>query len=141
MLVSSSNESTGIVRGNLTISFIIQTAIPAVSMDNIQWFYSDSQNINKDNISREDITNVSNRIGMSYLTFSSDKLSLTISNIVQAIGSQRETDQGRYFITVSNPAGNDEAFTDVIIEGRRMLVQKQKYVLTLYLLVIGPASY
>jgi len=123
-VLTSPNKSVGIFQDNLTIRFEISAAVPKVSGNDILWFYSNNSSINISNFDAESVEDITNRTtrtnGKSSLTFSPDLKSLTISSTVQAVGTESETDQGRYFIRVSNPAGVDVAFVDVVIEGEFM---------------------
>ncbi len=110
----------GIVTESLSISFSIKQAIPKVSSYNIHWYYSSNMSIGIDDFNAsqlQDITNMTNRTTLSRLFFTDDILTLNITHLVQAIGNKTETDQGRYFMRVSNPAGVAINFTDVIIAG------------------------
>ena len=106
---------------SVVLSVTITAAIPTVVTNNIRWYYTTSAPSGIPNFNSADfqeITNLANRTSRSTLTFSSDRLSLTISNVVQSIGGVNETDQGRYFIRASNPAGDVNSFIDVIVSGR-----------------------
>ena len=110
--------------GNATLSFNITNAIPMVQTSDIRWYYavntpSGSQDFTSENF--QDITELVNRTSVSTLDLNSDRLTLDISNIVQAIGNVMETDQGRYFLSATNPAGERNNYIDVIVTGILLL--------------------
>jgi len=95
------------VEGNSTVlRFNVINAFPPVTIDNVRWLLNRGGNIT-------DITN-NTMIDNNTLTFESDSTthmySLTISNIQPNYTS-------RFNLTVSNPAGVDSNFTDLIVEG------------------------
>ena len=95
------------VEGNSTVlSFNIINAFPPVTIDNVRWL------LNRDGIIT-DITNYT-MVDNNTLTFESNSTtqmySLTISNIQPNYTS-------RFILRVSNPAGVNSSFTDLIIEG------------------------
>ena len=103
---------------SVVLNFTVTASFPSVETSNIRWYYTSSApsgipDFNSTDF--QDITNLAERTSRSTLTFSPDRLSLTISNIVQSIGGIIETDQGRYFIRISNPAGDVSSITDVIV--------------------------
>ena len=105
---------------SVVLVFTITAAIPSVVTNNIRWYYTTSAPSGIPEFNSTDfqeITNLDRRIIRSTLMFSPDRLSLTISNVVQSIGGVNETDQGRYFIRASNPAGDVNTFIDVIVRG------------------------
>ena len=101
----------------VTLSFVISRATPAVETPNIMWFYS--PNFVSDPISEMvvDITNEPNRMIGSSFAFTGDLLSLTVSNIVQALRVGDDTDEGRYFLVATNPAGTNFSYIDIIVNG------------------------
>ena len=104
-----------------TLSFSILGAIPLVKTDDIRWYYTISAPSGIPNFNSPDfqeITALTNRTSVSMLSFSSDRLSLNVSNIVQSIGNVTETDQGRYFLRASNPAGDISNYIDLVINGK-----------------------
>ena len=110
---------------SILLVFTVTAAIPIVETTNIRWYYTRSTPSGIPDFNSTDfqeITNLAGRTSRSSLTFSPDRLSLTISNIVQSIGEVNETDEGRYFIRVSNPAGDVNSFIDVVVRGRCSLV-------------------
>ena len=82
----------------------------------IMWFYSSNFSDTPD--TAVSITDLPNRINGSTYTFSSDRLSLTISGIVQARSLGDPTDEGRYFFVASNPAGRIPSYVDVVVNGQ-----------------------
>ncbi len=100
---------------------MISNAIPVVDTSNIRWYYTTSAPAGVPNFHSTDfleITNLMNRTANSRLRLSADRLTLFISNIVQDIGNSMETDQGRYFIRASNPAGDVSNFIDLVVSGK-----------------------
>ena len=109
---------------SVVLVFTITAAIPSVVTNNIRWYYTTSAPSGIPDFNSTDfqeITNLGSRTSRSTLTLSSNRLSLNISNVVQSIGGVNETDQGRYFIRVSNPAGDVSSFTDVVVRGKSLL--------------------
>ena len=103
-----------------TLIFEIVNAAPPVKDFNIHWFYSAdfAPTLFANDFTFEEITSLTNRTSASTLTFSSDRLSLTIANIVQARAEGEETDEGRYFLEATNEAGVDSSYIDVIVFGK-----------------------
>ena len=88
-------------------------------VNNIRWFYSaDFTPLFANGFEFEEITSLANRTSVSTLMFSSDRLSLTIGNIVQARTEGEETDQGRYFLEATNEAGVSSSYIDVVVFGK-----------------------
>ena len=83
-----------------TLSFSIENASPVVMVSNIRWYYSASfvLSLFASGSELQEITSLTSRTSKSTLTFSSDRLSLIIDNIVQARMAGEETDAGRYFL-------------------------------------------
>ena len=103
------------------LTFMISNAIPMVDTSNIRWYYTTSAPAGIPNFNSTDfleITALMNRTANSKLSLSTDRLTLTITNIVQSIGSSMKTDQGRYFIRVSHPAGDVSSFIDLVVSGK-----------------------
>ena len=95
------------VEGNSTVlRFIVINAFPLVTIDNVRWLLNRGGNIT-------DITN-STMVDSNILTFDSNSAaqmySLTISNIQPNYTSI-------FILNVSNPAGVDSNFIDLIVEG------------------------
>ena len=102
-----------------TLSFSILCDIPLVKTNDIKWYYTTSAPSGIPNFNSPDfqeITALTNRTSVSTLSFSSDRLSLNVSNIVQSIVT--ETDQGRYFLRASNPAGDISNYIDLVVNGK-----------------------
>ncbi len=107
------------------LPFRIDRADPAVLATDLRWFYSPTGDVT-DPIqamgSVMEITDLTNRTSVSTLNFSSfqnNKISLTVSNIVQAVDTQQpETDEGRYFLVASNPAGQNVDYIDLVVFGK-----------------------
>ncbi len=103
-----------------TLSFSIEKASPVVMVSNIRWYYSANFALPllASGFEFQEITNLTNRTSKSNLTFSSDRLSLTIGNIVQARIPGEETDAGRYFLQATNEAGSDNSYIDIAVNGK-----------------------
>ena len=101
---------------SVALTFVISRADPPLAMEDIMWFYSRNFSGTPFNQSQE-ITGLSNRISGSTFTFSNDLLNLTISNIVQARMVGEDTDAGRYFLVVTNPAGMNYSYYDLVVNG------------------------
>ena len=103
-----------------TLSFKINSAAPPVMVNNIRWFYSAdfAPTLFANGFNFKEITNLANRTSISTLIFSSDRLNLTIGNIVQARVDDEETDQGRYFLQATNEAGVGSCYIDVVVFGK-----------------------
>ena len=95
-------------QSNSIISFRIDRAAPPVDTANIQWKFSSS--FTNDLYNTVDITNLVGGTNSVY-TYTVDKLTLNISNISQS-------DEGRYFLIASNPAGIDYSYIDIIVHGK-----------------------
>ena len=93
-----------------TLSFDITEAVPPVQTSQISWIYSSSFSSTPSNASNVDITGLTTLNSDSQYSFSSDLLSLTISNILAA-------DDGRYFLSVTTVAGSAYSYIDVVVEG------------------------
>ena len=106
-LVVPENSSVIGVEGNSTeLRFTVINAFPPVTIDNVRW-----------SLTREGIiTDITNdtMVDNNTLTFESNSTtqmySLTISNIQPNYTS-------RFNLSVSNPAGVDTNFIDLIVEG------------------------
>ncbi len=101
-----------------TLSFSIENASPVVMVSNIRWYYSADFVLFASGSEFQDITSLPSRTSKSTLTFSSDRLSLTIDNIVQARMAGEKTDAGRYFLQATNEAGSDNSYIDIFVNGR-----------------------
>ena len=91
-------------------------------VNNIRWFYSANfaPSLFANGFEFQEITNRSSRTSMSTLTFSNNRLSLTIRNIVQARAEGEETDQGRYFLEATNEAGVGSSYIDLTVFGKHI---------------------
>ena len=100
----------GVEGNSAVLRFIVNNAFPLVTIDNVRWFLSREGNIT-------DITN-STMVDNNMLTFDSNSAaqmySLTISNIQPNYTS-------RFILRVSNPAGVDSNFIDLIVEGIQII--------------------
>ena len=99
------------VEGNGTVLRLnVINAFPPVTIDNVRWFLNRGGNIT-------DVTN-SKMVDGNILTFDSNSAaqmySLNISNIQPNYTS-------RFILRVSNPAGVDSNFIDLIVEGIQMI--------------------
>ena len=106
--------------GSATLSFRIDNAAPPVLLQDLQWFYA--ANFSSDPSVRQEITNLTNRTTNSTLTFSNFAnmryINLTVSNIAQRRrGIGGETDEGRYFLVATNPAGVSSSYIDLVVFG------------------------
>ena len=111
-----SNDADQMITSSLgtsaTLSLTIINASPAVQTSQIRWIFSNSFSTTPtSNGSNVDITNLQSLNSASHLSFSSDLLSLTISNIVAA-------DNGRYFLVATTVAGSAFSYIDIIVEGK-----------------------
>ena len=107
---------------SVTLSFRIDNAAPPVLHEALRWFYIANFRID-DPFAGQEITNLTNRTTESMLTISDYTnmryISLTVSNIVQQReGIGGETDEGRYFLVATNPAGETFSYIDLLIYGR-----------------------
>ena len=113
-------EVIGNETGNATLSFRIDSAAPPVLLQDLRWFYA--ANFSSDPSVRQEITNLTNRTTNSTLTFSDflnmRYINLTVSNIAQRRrGIGGETDEGRYFLVATNPAGVSSSYIDLVLFG------------------------
>ena len=102
----------------VSLTFMISRATPPVQTNNIMWFYSPDFSQTPYNGMTQDIIDMSNRISGSSFTFSNDRLSLAISNIVQARRVGEDTDEGRYFLVATNPAGGGFSYIDLVLNSQ-----------------------
>ena len=115
-------EVIGNETGSVTLSFRIGSAAPPVLLEGLRWFYTPDLSIN-DPFAGQEITNLMNRTTESRLTFSDytnmQYINLTVSNIVQQrSGIGGETDEGRYFLVATNPAGVNFNYIDLLVFGK-----------------------
>ena len=114
-------EVIGNETGSVILSFRIDNAAPPVLLEGLQWFYAADFRID-DPFAGQEITNLMNRTTVSRLTFSEFTnmryINLTVSNIVQQrVGVGGETDEGRYFLVATNPAGVAFSYIDLLVYG------------------------
>ena len=108
------------VSESATLSFRIDNAAPPVLTSDICWYYTGrGPSIDLDFGDFLDITNLTNRTSHSTLTYSEDLLTLEIGNTLNVGG---ETDAGRYFLRVFNPAGESSSHIDLVILGKFFLL-------------------
>ena len=112
--------------GSVTLSFRIDNAAPPVLLQDLRWFYVANFRID-DPYAGQEITSLVNRTTESTLTFSNFTdmryVSLTVSNILQQReGLDGETDQGRYFLVATNPAGVTFSYIDLLVYGKYMYI-------------------
>ena len=106
-MVPVSSSVIGVEGSSTVLTFNVINAFPPVTIDNVRWL------LNRGGI----ITDITNNtmVDNNILTFESNSTtqiySLTISNIQPNYTS-------RFNLTVSNPAGADSNFTDIIVEGK-----------------------
>ena len=113
----------GVEGRSIVLTFNVINAFPPVTIDNVRWL------LNREGI----ITDITNNtmVDNNTLTFESNSTtqtySLTISNIQPNYTS-------RFILRVSNPAGVDSNFTDLIVEG----IQKYLYLHNvIYCILLG----
>ena len=109
----------GNATGSVILSFRIDDAAPLVFL---RWFFTPDLRID-DPFAGQEITNLMNRTTESRLTFSDftdmQYINLTVSNIVQQrSGIGGETDEGRYFLVATNPAGVHFNYIDLLVYGK-----------------------
>ena len=106
LVVPESSSVIGVEGNSSVLIFTITNAFPPVTNDNVRWLLNREGNIT-------DITN-DTMVDNNTLTFefnsTTQMYSLTISNIQQSYTS-------RFNLSVSNPAGVDTNFIDLIVEG------------------------
>ena len=106
---------------NATLQFRIDNAAPPVLLSGLRWFYSDNVASNISDVRVEEITNLTNRTSVSQFmtSFSSDGtyFNLTVVNVVEERLGGEDTDEGRYFLQATNPAGISVAFIDLVVYG------------------------
>ena len=90
----------GVVYRNVNVVFTILRASPQVSLENIKWTFTDT------NEGSRDITNSTD----GRLAFSGNLQQLTISNISMS-------DEGMYTLTATNPAGVRSGVVNLNVEG------------------------
>ena len=119
VVVAVNRSFVAVERQTVTISFLVEQAIPPVQPWNLQWLYSSFLNSTSPN--GDNITNVTNRTLTSSFSFSafvnSTSISLTITNVQLAGPTGGPTDDGRYFLVATNPAGSSSDYVDLVVEG------------------------
>ena len=116
--LASGKQVVGKEGQSAVLMFRVDNAAPPVELEGLRWIYSTGA-------SPEDgmeITGLENRTTLSMLSFSKfpDQryINLTVSNLQQGrFEGEDETDEGRYFLEATNPAGVHYDYIDVIIEG------------------------
>ena len=106
LVVPESSSVIGVEEMSTVLIFIVTNAFPPVTIDNVRWLLTREGIIT-------DITNAT-MVDNNTLTFefnsTTQMYSLTISNIQPNYTS-------RFNLSVSNPAGVDTNFIDLIVEG------------------------
>ena len=109
---------------NATLQFRIHNADPRVMLSGLRWFYSSS--LFGDISDGVEITNMTTRTTDSRLatSFSSDGtyFNITVVNIVQERMVGALTDEGRYFLQATNPAGVSVDFIDLLVYGKHPII-------------------
>ena len=118
--LAPAQEVIGNESGSATLSFRIDEAAPLVLLQGLQWFYV--ANFGNNPFAGQEITNLTNRTTVSTLTSSDFDgmrfIDLTVSNITQQRrGIGGETDEGRYFLVATNPAGVHFSYIDLLVFG------------------------
>ena len=93
----TSSQLTALIGFNTTISFSV-TAAPLVTPSDIEWLFRDSSN---------EVTEI---LSTARYSFSEDKLSLTISTIL-------EEDEGQFTLIAANELGQDQASIQLVVDG------------------------
>ena len=110
LIVSERFSVIGVEGRSIVLTFNVINAFPPVTIDNVRWLL----------IREGIITDITNNtmVDNNTLTFESNSTtqtySLTISNIQPNYTS-------RFILRVSNPAGVDSNFTDLIVEGIQIM--------------------
>ena len=100
----------------LTIVFVILSALPPVERNDIHWYFSGSGSGSGVGSGDEEDIFIGIEIleGSPQITFSEDGLSLTISEL-------QYMDEGVYTLTVENPTGSDIAMAAVFVQGEEYI--------------------
>ena len=93
----ASSQLTALIEFNTTISFSVKAA-PLVTPSDIEWLFRDSSN---------EVTEI---LSTERYSFSEDKLSLTISSIL-------EEDEGQFTLIAANVLGQDQASIQLVVDG------------------------
>ena len=111
LVVPQSSSVIGVEGNSSVLRFAVTNAFPPVTLDNVRWLLTRERSIT-------DITNEA-MVDDNVLTFEFDSTtqiySLTISDIQPNYTS-------RFNLSVSNPAGVDSNFIDLIIEGNQSIM-------------------
>ena len=124
LVVPVNSSVIGVEGEEAVLMFNVINAFPPVTIDNVRWL------VNREGI----ITDITNNtmVDNNTLTFESNSTtqtySLTISNIQPNYTS-------RFILRVSNPAGVDSNFTDLIVEGIQNNTWYAKKLILLYVYV------
>ena len=118
--LASGQQVIGNETDSATLSFRIDEAAPPVLLQGLQWFHA--PNFGDNPFAGQEFTNLTNRTAVSTLTFSEFDgmrfIDLTVSNITQQRrGIGGETDEGRYFLVATNPAGVRFSYIDLLVFG------------------------
>ena len=113
-------EVIGNESDSATLSFRIDEAAPPVLLQGLRWFYV--ADFGNNPFAGQEITDLTNRTTVSTLTISDFDgmryINLTVSNITQQRrGIGGETDEGRYFLVATNPAGVQFSYIDLLVFG------------------------
>ena len=102
-----------------TLAFRIDEAVPLVLLQNLRWFYV--ADLGSDPYVGQEITNLTTRTTGSTLIFSDFTNMRYINLTIVQRGStvSGETDQGRYFLVATNPAGVSFAYIDLLTQVSR----------------------
>ena len=102
-----------------TLAFRIDKAVPLVLLQNLRWFYV--ADLGSDPYAGQEITNLTTRTTGSTLIFSDftnmQYINLTIVQRGSTVSGV--TDQGRYFLVATNPAGVSFAYIDLLTQVSR----------------------
>lgn len=101
--IPANPSSTKLRNSTTLITFSIINAFPKVTLNNIQWTYTNYQNISE-------VLNISCTDCYPRYTFSEDLLTLNITNL-------QVSDYGDYTLQVSNPAGVRSATHRLTVHG------------------------
>ena len=121
VLYPSVQNITGVLGEQLTIVFVILSALPPVERNDIHWhFISYDSTFGSGSVSgsgigsgigdEEDVIEIEIEEGTPRISFSEDGLSLTISEL-------QYVDEGVYTVTVENKAGADTAMAAIFVQG------------------------
>ena len=119
--LASGKQVVGEEGQSAVLMFRVDNAAPPVELlEGLRWIYSTDASP-EDGM---DITGLQNRTTSSLLSFSEffneRYINLTVSNLQQGrFEGEDETDEGRYFLEATNPAGVHYDYIDVIIEGKQ----------------------